>query len=199
MPILTRLAVFASILAMLSTIAGTSHASNPNVDWIWSVQPHAHPGLRAGAIPELAPQTRQVKKKSKQVSKRRIKGLTPRLSQLLRKVESHFGRRVHITSGCRSKAHNHRVGGARKSLHLKCMAADIKVAKVSKEKLKRFLRTLPNHGGIGTYCNKSIVHIDVGRRRSWHYGCKKRRHYASKSKKRRVASLTKRKKKKTQR
>ena len=198
MPILTRLAVFASILAMLSTIAGTSHASNPNVDWIWSVQPHAHPGLRAGAIPELAPQTRQLKKKSKQVSKRRIKGLTPRLSQLLRKVESHFGRRVHITSGCRSKAHNHRVGGARKSLHLKCMAADIKVAKVSKEKLKRFLRTLPNHGGIGTYCNKSIVHIDVGPRRSWHYGCKKRRHYARKSKKR-LASLTRRKKKKTRR
>ena len=98
-------------------------------------------------------------------------GLNPRLVNLLGQVERHFGKPVIITSGCRSAADNRRAGGARQSYHLRCMAADIKVAGVSESQVLTYVRKLPGRGGVGTYCRNSIVHIDVGPRREWHEGC----------------------------
>ena len=103
------------------------------------------------------------------------RGLNPRLRYLLTKIRLHYGRSIIITSGCRSYRHNRRVGGARRSMHLKCMAADIKVSGVSKSSLRRYVASLSGRGGVGTYCGRSIVHLDVGERRSWYYGCGKRR------------------------
>ena len=198
-----RPAFFVGMLALLTISGiGPSNAINRNVDWVRSIQQHAHPHTLqvtpgGPTLKGLANHKIQSDSKKRKKAKRSsFRGLNPRLVKLLHHVESHFGHRVHITSGCRSKKHNRRVGGARKSLHLSCKAADVRVASISITRLKRFLRTLPGHGGIGTYCNKSIVHIDVGPRRSWHYGCKKRRRYVQKTRKRRVASL---KRKKTRR
>ena len=103
------------------------------------------------------------------------RGLNPRLRYLLTKIRLHYGRSVIITSGCRSHRHNRAVGGAKRSMHLRCMAADIKVSGVSKGSLRRYVAGMSGRGGVGTYCGRSIVHLDVGPRRSWYYGCGKRR------------------------
>ena len=98
-------------------------------------------------------------------------GLNGRLVGLLHQVEAKFGRKVIVVSGCRSKGHNRRVGGARESFHLRCMAADIFIPGVGKYALWRTLMNMPGRGGIGTYCRSSFVHIDVGPRREWAWGC----------------------------
>ncbi len=105
----------------------------------------------------------------------RSNGLHPRLRYLLTKVRSHYGRSIVVTSGCRSYRHNRRIGGAKRSMHLKCMAADIKVSGVSKGSLRRYVASMAGRGGVGTYCGRSIVHLDVGPRRSWYHGCGTRR------------------------
>ena len=108
------------------------------------------------------------------------KGLNPRLVNLLFEVERHFRKPVTIISGCRSYKHNRRVGGARRSYHLRCMAADIEVAGVSEARVLRYVRKLPGRGGVGTYCRNSMVHVDVGPRRNWYYGCGSRKRIAKK-------------------
>ncbi|MGI9481984.1 MAG: YcbK family protein [Hyphomicrobiales bacterium] len=170
-----------------------SNTFNNGTEWVNGISP---PGgldlpkqVRLVPLPQEKPENfaRPRTKKSKFI------GLNKRLALMLHQVERHFGQPVRVTSGCRTKLGNRLVGGARKSYHLKCMAADIRVSSVSQIALRQFLKTLPGRGGVGTYCNKSIVHIDVGPRRSWHYGCKKRRYYAKISRKKRVARLRKRK------
>jgi peptidase M15-like protein len=108
------------------------------------------------------------------------KGLNPQLVNLLFDVERHFRKPVTIISGCRSYKHNRRVGGARKSYHLRCMAADIEVAGVSESRVLRFVSKMPGRGGVGTYCRNSMVHVDVGPRRNWHWGCGSRKRIARK-------------------
>ncbi|MEO0546156.1 MAG: D-Ala-D-Ala carboxypeptidase family metallohydrolase [Pseudomonadota bacterium] len=97
-----------------------------------------------------------------------------RLLSILRKVERRFGRKVIVTSGFRSKAHNRRIRGARNSTHTRCLAADIQVKGVSKWQMARYLRSLPGRGGVGTYCHTKSVHIDIAKKRSWNY-CSRRR------------------------
>jgi uncharacterized protein YcbK (DUF882 family) len=99
------------------------------------------------------------------------RGLNPRLVGLLNRVSRHFRRPVIVSSGCRSRKHNRRIGGARKSQHLGCRAADIRVTGIARNRVARFARGLPGRGGIGTYCRNSTVHIDVGPRREWYHGC----------------------------
>ncbi|OQP88067.1 hypothetical protein BTR14_00885 [Rhizobium rhizosphaerae] len=95
----------------------------------------------------------------------------PDLKAILKSVETRFGRKVLVTSGHRTPVHNARVGGAPKSRHLTCEAADIQVAGVDKLQLAGYLRSLPNVGGVGTYCHTQSVHVDTGKRRDWNWGC----------------------------
>lgn len=97
----------------------------------------------------------------------------PDLVFLLKKVETHYGRPVVVTSGYRDAVQNRRAGGAKKSTHVDCMAADIQVRDVSKWDLAKYLRTIENRGGVGTYCRTNSVHIDVGPERDWHYPCRR--------------------------
>ncbi len=102
-------------------------------------------------------------------------GCFPRsLLTILRQVERRYKRTPIVTSGYRSPRHNRLVRGARKSTHIRCMAADIQVKGVSKWQLAKFLRTLPGRGGVGTYCHTKSVHIDIGSKRAWHY-CRRSR------------------------
>ena len=102
-------------------------------------------------------------------------GCFPRgLVGLLRRVERRYGKPVIVTSGYRSARRNRMAGGARRSTHVRCMAADIQVKGVSKWRLAKYLRSLPGRGGVGTYCHTKSVHIDIGKPRAWHY-CKRRR------------------------
>jgi len=113
-------------------------------------------------------------------SRVKVSCLKPELVTLLRKIERHYGKDVIITSGYRSKSYNRRVGGARNSQHMHCRAADIRVPGVSKKALASYARKLSGVGGVGTYCRSSFVHVDVGPKRNWHWGCgkKKRRRIA---------------------
>ncbi len=107
----------------------------------------------------------------------RSAGLNPRLRNLLGMVTSRFGKPVTITSGCRSRTANRRAGGAHDSLHLSCMAADIRIEGVSERALLAVARGLPGRGGVGSYCRNSIVHIDVGPRREWYVSCRGRMNF----------------------
>ncbi len=116
-----------------------------------------------------------------------------RLKSLIRRVEKHYRRRLVVTSGYRSHAHNRKVGGARKSMHVHCKAVDFKVPGVNKYALARYVKSLSGVGGVGTYCAKSTIHMDVGAKRSWNWGCGKRRsrkRYAKRSRARRSYRLT---------
>lgn len=101
--------------------------------------------------------------------------LKPGIVRILKKVERHYGKKVIITSGYRSKSYNRRVRGARNSQHMYCKAADIRVPGVSKHALARYARTIKGIGGVGTYCRSGFVHLDSGKRRDWHWGCGKKK------------------------
>jgi hypothetical protein len=105
-------------------------------------------------------------------------GLNRRLVSILRQVESHFGRDVTVTSGCRSYSHNRRIGGARESYHLRCQAADIKINGVGKGKVANYVATLAQRGGLGTYCHDGSIHVDIGPRRQWYWGCAGQRNFS---------------------
>ena len=98
----------------------------------------------------------------------------PELVAALRRVERKFGQKVVVTSGYRSPKRNRRAGGAKGSKHMTCEAADIQVPGVSKGKLAAYLRSMPNRGGVGTYCHTKSVHYDVGSKRDWSWGCRRR-------------------------
>ncbi len=102
----------------------------------------------------------------------RVSCLPRRLRGLIASISRHYGRKVVINSGHRSKRHNRSVGGVRNSFHLTCMAVDLKIPGISKNSLARYVRSLPGRGGVGTYCGKNIVHVDIGPRRSWNYHCR---------------------------
>lgn len=104
-------------------------------------------------------------------------GLNRKLVGLLYQIERHYGRGVTVTSGCRSYSHNRRIGGARESFHLRCLAADIKVGGVGKGALVHYVSGMGGRGGVGLYCRDSSVHVDIGPRRNWIWQCNGRRVY----------------------
>ena len=102
--------------------------------------------------------------------------LRPALLSVLRKIEQHYGRKLVVTSGYRSRVHNAAARGARNSLHMFCAAADVQMPGVSKWELAAYARSMPGRGGVGTYCYTNSVHIDIGPERDWNWRCRRRRH-----------------------
>jgi uncharacterized protein YcbK (DUF882 family) len=101
--------------------------------------------------------------------------LHPRLIEMLSTLSRNFDRQVIVTSGCRSANSNRRAGGAKRSYHLRCMAADFRIAGISEIRALAAVKTLRHRGGVGTYCRNSVVHLDVGPRREWHQKCRRSR------------------------
>ncbi|WP_409996226.1 D-Ala-D-Ala carboxypeptidase family metallohydrolase [Rhizobium leguminosarum] len=95
----------------------------------------------------------------------------PDLLKVIKLVESHFGRPVIVTSGYRDEEHNRLVGGADESMHKSCEAADIQIDGVTKWDIAAYIRSLPDRGGVGTYCHTDSVHLDTGKSRDWNWGC----------------------------
>ena len=86
--------------------------------------------------------------------------ISPALLDVLHDIRHHFHAPVIVTSAFRTKSHNKKVGGAKKSTHLVGIAADIMVKGVAPAKVAAYADTLlPESGGIGQY--KNFVHIDV--------------------------------------
>ena len=86
----------------------------------------------------------------------------------LQKLRDLLGQSLHVTSGCRCKAHNAAVGGAVNSYHVKGWAADVSTKLISpgaladyaEEHIQEF-----REGGIGRY--PGFVHLDIGPKRRW--------------------------------
>jgi uncharacterized protein YcbK (DUF882 family) len=95
----------------------------------------------------------------------------PNLLNVIKAVETHFGKPVVVTSGYRDADHNRMVGGAEESMHKSCDAADIQIDGVSKSDIASYIRSLPERGGVGTYCHTDSVHLDTGTTRDWNWGC----------------------------
>lgn len=89
------------------------------------------------------------------------------LQKLINSIQSEFGKPIRITSGYRDPEHNRRIGGAKKSAHLRHNAVDITFNK-DKEDTLRFVEIASKlgAGGIGVY-RPGVVHIDLEGRRSW--------------------------------
>lgn len=152
-------------LAVLLAVSPAVHANDVGL----TLPAASHPMLLKPALAELA------EPKVTLALAGRTSRLNGRLKSMLHTVQKHFGKPVLVVSGCRSRAHNRRIGGASKSWHLRCMAADITIKGVSKGRLLRYVARLPGRGGVGSYCRSSAVHVDVGPRRNWYWGCRGKR------------------------
>ncbi|MDS7597279.1 YcbK family protein [Agrobacterium tumefaciens] len=92
----------------------------------------------------------------------------PELVKVIKDVEAHYNSPAIITSGYRPPK-----GVRRGSKHYTCDAADIQIKGVSKWELATYLRSLPNRGGVGTYCHTESVHLDTGEPRDWNWRCRR--------------------------
>ena len=96
-----------------------------------------------------------------------------RLLDLLHAIRTKVGQDscLHIISGYRSPATNAMLrrrssGVARKSLHMKGYAADIRISGMPLAQLRQIAVDL-NRGGVGFYPSSDFVHVDIGRVRRW--------------------------------
>ena len=78
---------------------------------------------------------------------------------VLQDLRDHFGVGVSVTSGCRCRAYNKRIGGAKKSKHVEGRAADIQMS-ISPKRVADYLEAkYKGKYGIGRY--KTFTHIDT--------------------------------------
>ncbi len=87
-----------------------------------------------------------------------------RLKKVISQVSRRFGPVV-VNSTYRSRGHNRRVGGKRRSYHLGCRAVDFRVRGRTRG-LTRWLARHPLVGGYKRY-RGGFYHIDTGPKRTW--------------------------------
>ena len=86
------------------------------------------------------------------------------LVENLQVIRCTIGKPIHVISGYRTPKYNRRIGGARRSQHMKAKAADIiihgmKPIEVRSVIIKLIKEGKIKKGGVGLY--KSFVHYDV--------------------------------------
>jgi len=96
-----------------------------------------------------------------------------RVKRVVSDAAAHFRGVAKLTSCYRSKAHNRRVRGAKRSMHIARKALDFVVeregAPVNKDALARWVRHHPlmrKRGGVGLY-RMAAIHVDSGKYRNW--------------------------------
>ena len=87
--------------------------------------------------------------------------LSPKLRFLIWEFEGHFGGKVVMNSGYRDAFHNSKAGGAERSYHTRCMAADFHIPGVDKRELIAFAMRTDSVGGLGCYPGRQFIHVDV--------------------------------------
>lgn len=105
-----------------------------------------------------------------------------RTRQVVADIARELNGTAYAFSCFRSVAHNRRVGGARRSQHIARKALDFRIVGrdgkvIAPRRVAVAARRHPlmkHAGGIGTYCGNT-VHVDSGPRRTWHWGCGKKR------------------------
>lgn len=78
---------------------------------------------------------------------------------VLEQVRQHFNAPVKITSGCRCADHNAKIGGSKKSQHVRGRAADIQVQGVTPSDVADYIESIMVGGGLGRY--DTFTHIDT--------------------------------------
>jgi len=86
------------------------------------------------------------------------------LAEALEVVRKQTGTSIRVLSGYRTPEHNKEVGGAKDSMHLRGVAADIKAGAVKPHDLYQLIETLIKRkkipdGGLGLY--PGFVHYDL--------------------------------------
>jgi zinc D-Ala-D-Ala carboxypeptidase len=71
-----------------------------------------------------------------------------------------------INSARRCKGHNRAVGGARSSMHMRTLAADISLSGHNRKELAQAVKQA-GFRGIGY--GRTFLHVDLGPRRAWTY------------------------------
>jgi zinc D-Ala-D-Ala carboxypeptidase len=84
----------------------------------------------------------------------------------LQKLRDALGIPINLTSAYRSPEHNARVGGAKKSLHMKGLAFDVRMDNHDPYVFEMAAKEA-GFRGIGYYPHKNFIHIDLGDERTW--------------------------------
>ncbi|MDH3667771.1 MAG: DUF882 domain-containing protein [Paracoccaceae bacterium] len=102
-----------------------------------------------------------------------VRPIAPRTINILSAVQNllEVNEPLHVVSGYRSPKTNamlrrHTRGVARKSYHVRAMAADIQLATRSVKQIQRAGKAL-RAGGVGIYSRSAFVHFDSGPVRDW--------------------------------
>lgn len=82
-------------------------------------------------------------------------------------LRERLGYPLYATSAFRSDLHNRRVGGAKKSEHLKAKAFDIQMHNVPDRAEFEDEARAVGFTGFGFYPQYNFIHIDTGRAREW--------------------------------
>lgn len=107
-----------------------------------------------------------------------VRSFDPKLFDLLEQLSAavgHPGGEIDVICGYRTPRSNqflrtHTKGVAKHSLHMQAEALDIRIPRVSTEKLRQAALAL-HWGGVGYYPHSNFVHVDVGRVRHWCFEC----------------------------
>jgi uncharacterized protein YcbK (DUF882 family) len=92
------------------------------------------------------------------------------LAENLQVLRDYLDSPLHINSAYRTVSHNKKVGGAPKSQHLFCKAADVVSSKYTPDQVYAAIMHLIKEGkmkagGVGRY--NSFTHYDIDRFREW--------------------------------
>ncbi|MBU0946173.1 MAG: DUF882 domain-containing protein [Proteobacteria bacterium] len=95
-----------------------------------------------------------------------------KLLDILYKIKTHAGGGVYeVISGYRSPKTNSMLrnksnGVAKRSLHMKGMAIDVRLSGVKTKELRDIARSMRG-GGVGYYPQSDFIHLDTGKVRTW--------------------------------
>ena len=102
-----------------------------------------------------------------------------KLANNLQVLRDTIDKPIYVVSGYRNPTYNKRIGGAKRSYHMKAMAADIRVNGMTPKAIKATIEILitegkMEQGGVGLYTSSrknsstGFVHYDIrGRKARW--------------------------------